>query len=238
MFSKLISYLPLGCHFIICCIGCYILWKSLTDDDDDDDDDNKQWSETKKSLHVEEKEEEENIKAQSEEEKEENIKAQSEEEKEENIKAQSEEEKRGRRENIRAQSEKEESEDELFLDKRLAQSECIPLSHQKEEIKNGIDNAILTDYINNTIYFREKQKGRIITGIFEIDEEDIKYIDTKLYMNTRIKDFFKNKEIYEKFIKNREYNGIDTRSTLFHSYPNYFLQMRNSKYEDIKQKDK
>ena len=226
MFSKLISYLPLGCHFIICCIGCYILWKSLTDDDDDDDDDNKQWSETKKSLHVEEKEEEKNIKAQSEEEK------------EENIKAQSEEEKRGRRENIRAQSEKEESEDELFLDKRLAQSECIPLSHQKEEIKNGIDNAILTDYINNTIYFREKQKGRIITGIFEIDEEDIKYIDTKLYMNTRIKDFFKNKEIYEKFIKNREYNGIDTRSTLFHSYPNYFLQMRNSKYEDIKQKDK
>ena len=222
MFSKLISYLPLGCHFIICCIGCYILWKSLTNDDDDDDDNddnNKQQPETKKSLLVEEKEEQE---------KQENIRAQSEEEKEE---------KRGRREYIRAQSEKEESDDELFLDKRLAQSECIPLSHQKKEIKNGIDNAILTDYVNNTIYFREKQKGRIITGIFEIDEEDIKYIDTKLYMNTRIKDFFKNKEIYEKFIKNREYNGIDTRSTLFHSYPNYFLQMRNSKYEDIKQKD-
>ena len=222
MFSKLISYLPLGCHFIICCIGCYILWKSLTNDDDDDDDNddnNKQQPETKKSLLVEEKEKQE---------KQENIRAQSEEEKEE---------KRGRREYIRAQSEKEESDDELFLDKRLAQSECIPLSHQKEEIKNGIDNAILTDYVNNTIYFREKQKGRIITGIFEIDEEDIKYIDTKLYMNTRIKDFFKNKEIYEKFIKNREYNGIDTRSTLFHSYPNYFLQMRNSKYEDIKQKD-
>ena len=215
MFYKLISYLPLGCHFIICCIGCYILWKSLTDDDDDDN--NKQQPETKKSLLVEEKEEQE---------------------KQENIRAQSEkEEKRGRREYIRAQSEKEESDDELFLDKRLAQSECIPLSHQKKEIKNGIDNAILTDYVNNTIYFREKQKGRIITGIFEIDEEDIKYIDTKLYMNTRIKDFFKNKEIYEKFIKNREYNGIDTRSTLFHSYPNYFLQMRNSKYEDIKQKE-
>ena len=228
MFSKLISYLPLGCHFIICCIGCYILWKSLTDDDDDDN--NKQQPETKKSLLVEEKEKQE---------KQENIRAQSEKEgKQENIRAQSEkEEKRGRRENIRAQSEKEESDDELFLDKRLAQSECIPLSHQKEEIKNGIDNAILTDYVNNTIYFREKQKGRIITGIFEIDEEDIKYIDTKLYMNTRIKDFFKNKEIYEKFIKNREYNGIDTRSTLFHSYPNYFLQMRNSKYEDIKQKE-
>ena len=217
MFSKLISYLPLGCHFIICCIGCYILWKSLTDDDDDDN--NKQQPETKKSLLVEEKEKQE---------KQENIRAQSEEEKEE---------KRGRREYIRAQSEKEESDDELFLDKRLAQSECIPLSHQREKIKNGIDNAILTDYVNNTIYFREKQKGRIITGIFEIDEEDIKYIDTKLYMNVRIKDFFKNKEIYEKFIKNREYNGIDTRSTLFHSYPNYFLQMRNSKYEDIKQKD-
>ena len=198
MFYKLISYLPLGCHFIICCIGCYILWKSLTDDDDDN---NKQQPETKKSLLVEEKEKQE------------------------------------KQENIRAQSEKEESDDELFLDKRLAQSECIPLSHQREKIKNGIDNAILTDYINNTIYFREKQKGRIITGIFEIDEEDIKYIDTKLYMNVRIKDFFKNKEIYEKFIKNREYNGIDTRSTLFHSYPNYFLQMRNSKYEDIKQKD-
>ena len=213
MFSKLISYLPLGCHFIICCIGCYILWKSLTDDDDDDN--NKQQPETKKSLLVEEKEEQE---------KQENIRAQSEEEKEE---------KRGRREYIRAQSEKEESDDELFLDKRLAQSECIPLSHQREKIKNGIDNAILTDYVNNTIYFRERQKGRIITGIFEIDEEDIKYIDTKLYMNVRIKDFFKNKEIYEKFIKNREYNGIDTRSTLFHSYPNYFLQMRNSKYEDI-----
>ena len=222
MFSKLISYLPLGCHFIICCIGCYILWKSLTNDDDDDDDNddnNKQQPETKKSLLVEEKEEQE---------KQENIRAQSEEEKEE---------KRGRREYIRAQSEKEESDDELFLDKRLAQSECIPLSHQREKIKNGIDNAILTDYVNNTIYFRERQKGRIITGIFEIDEEDIKYIDTKLYMNTRIKDFFKNKEIYEKFIKNREYNGIDTRSTLFHSYPNYFLQMRNSKYEDIKQKE-
>ena len=228
MFSKLISYLPLGCHFIICCIGCYILWKSLTDDDDDDN--NKQQPETKKSLLVEEKEKQE---------KQENIRAQSEKEvKQENIRAQSEkEEKRGRRENIRAQSEKEESDDELFLDKRLAQSECIPLSHQREKIKNGIDNAILTDYVNNTIYFREKQKGRIITGIFEIDEEDIKYIDTKLYMNTRIKDFFKNKEIYEKFIKNREYNGIDTRSTLFHSYPNYFLQMRNSKYEDIKQKE-
>ena len=228
MFSKLISYLPLGCHFIICCIGCYILWKSLTDDDDDDN--NKQQPETKKSLLVEEKEKQE---------KQENIRAQSEKEgKQENIRAQSEkEEKRGRRENIRAQSEKEESDDELFLDKRLAQSECIPLSHQREKIKNGIDNAILTDYVNNTIYFREKQKGRIITGIFEIDEEDIKYIDTKLYMNVRIKDFFKNKEIYEKFIKNREYNGIDTRSTLFHSYPNYFLQMRNSKYEDIKQKD-
>ena len=228
MFSKLISYLPLGCHFIICCIGCYILWKSLTDDDDDDN--NKQQPETKKSLLVEEKEKQE---------KQENIRAQSEKEgKQENIRAQSEkEEKRGRRENIRAQSEKEESDDELFLDKRLAQSECIPLSHQREKIKNGIDNAILTDYVNNTIYFRERQKGRIITGIFEIDEEDIKYIDTKLYMNVRIKDFFKNKEIYEKFIKNREYNGIDTRSTLFHSYPNYFLQMRNSKYEDIKQKE-
>ena len=225
MFDKLIPYLPFGCHFIICFIGCYILWKSLTKDDDDNDNDNdndndktndKQQPETKKLLPVKEKEKEE---------------------KQENIRDQSEEEKQGRRENIRAQSEKEESDDELFLDKRLAQSECIPLSHQREKIKNGIDNAILTDYVNNTIYFREKQKGRIITGIFEIDEEDIKYIDTKLYMNVRIKDFFKNKEIYEKFIKNREYNGIDTRSTLFHSYPNYFLQMRNSKYEDIKQKD-
>ena len=105
----------------------------------------------------------------------------------------------------------------------------------KQEICWGEMDAF--NHVNNTIYFRERQKGRIITGIFEIDEEDIKYIDTKLYMNTRIKDFFKNKEIYEKFIKNREYNGIDTRSTLFHSYPNYFLQMRNSKYEDIKQKD-
>ena len=91
-------------------------------------------------------------------------------------------------------------------------------------MKPGIDNAIITNFELNTIYFKEKRGNKIITGIYCISENDLKNIDQDkltIEKDLLIKDFFKTKELYNKFIEDREYDGI-SNNRLTRSYPNYF----------------
>ena len=69
-----------------------------------------------------------------------------------------------------------------------------------------------------------KRGNKIITGIYCISKNDLKNIDQdKLTIEKEllIKDFFKTKELYNKFIEDREYDGISS-NRLTRSFPNYF----------------
>ena len=54
-----------------------------------------------------------------------------------------------------------------------------------------------------------------------INNNDLKDIEQNIKENILVKDIFKTKQLYEKFIEDREYDGI-SNNKLSRSYPNYF----------------
>jgi hypothetical protein len=191
MFNFLVSCLPIGYQIVICVIGGLVLWNILNDEEE-----------------IQEQEQEEKEQEQEEEEKEK--------EEEENIKLNLSED------NINMPIKNEEIKENLFLSKSAYSSTIKNKSTIKSfPLKSGIDNAIITKYELNIIYFKEKRGNKIITGMYCINNNDLKDIEQNIKENILVKDIFKTKQLYEKFIEYREYDGI-SNNKLSRSYPNYF----------------
>ena len=89
--------------------------------------------------------------------------------------------------------------------------------------KEGCDNAIITDYSNNIISFKEKKGKLFLYGIFQIkDDEKIHINWRQLYTKVnkiKVIDVCSN-ELYKKFLRYKEYDKVPIHHV--QSFKNYF----------------
>lgn len=111
----------------------------------------------------------------------------------------------------------EKNDPKLIIDK---ENESILREYPEKE---GCNNAIITNYSNNIISFKEKKGKLFLYGIFQIKDDEKMYINWKqLYTKInkiKVIDVCSNK-LYQKFLKYKEYDKVPIHHVK--SFKNYF----------------
>ena len=206
MFKTLISLLPFSCHVIICACGGYLLWRCVSDifDNKDNIKVESEIPPVKEILPVKE------MKTFQEMETIPEMQTIPEIEEIEEIEIIPEMQEIEEMETIKLN---EEDNPKLIIDKESELPE-----------KDGCDNAIITDYSNNVISFKEKKGKLFLYGTFQIKDDEKMHINWRqLYTKINIIKVIDvcSRGLYKKFLKYKEYDKVPYHHVK--SFKNYFI---------------